>query len=233
MLIIVIYHYEARNFNLYVVASDRVGEPDLLPQLLTHSIGKLGVPVFVFISGWYGLKYRKERFWEMVGMCIFYALISCIGCQLLYGQVRFLELPFSINLWWFMAAYLSIYLLSPGINHFIDTCDKWQVLLAVLTITYISFGDYFVIRVSEEKNGEISFIYHDNPQNEIIIAPNFKEFVSICKSEKIGHIRSIEERKKCLIEAGKGDKITQIKIDNWQKEIDKYAGMHQEEVIID
>lgn len=59
-------------------------------------------------------------------------------------QVRFLELPFSINLWWFMAAYLSIYLLSPGINHFIDTCDKWQVLLAVLTITYISFGDYFV-----------------------------------------------------------------------------------------
>ena len=53
------------------------------------------------------------------------------------------------------------------------------------------------------------------------------------KSEKIGHIRSIEERKKCLIEAGKGDKITQIKIDNWQKEIDKYAGMHQEEVIID
>lgn len=80
MLIIVIYHYEARNFNLYVVASDRVGEPDLLPQLLTHSIGKLGVPVFVFISGWYGLKYRKERFWEMVGMCIFYALISCIGC---------------------------------------------------------------------------------------------------------------------------------------------------------
>lgn len=144
MLIIVIYHYEARNFNLYVVASDRVGEPDLLPQLLTHSIGKLGVPVFVFISGWYGLKYRKERFWEMVGMCIFYALISCIGCQLLYGQVRFLELPFSINLWWFMAAYLSVYLLSPGINHFIDTCDKWQVLLAVLTITYISFGDYFV-----------------------------------------------------------------------------------------
>ena len=60
MLIIVIYHYEARNFNLYVVASDRVGEPDLLPQLLTHSIGKLGVPVFVFISGWYGLKYQRK-----------------------------------------------------------------------------------------------------------------------------------------------------------------------------
>lgn len=101
-----------------------------------------------------------------------------------------------------------------------------------LPIATNSFGDYFVIRVSEEKNGEISFIYHDNPQVEIKIASNFKEFVSLCKSEKIGHIRSIEERKKSLIDAGKGHKITEAKIKNWQKEIDKYAGMQQEEVII-
>lgn len=61
MLIIVIYHYEARNFNLYVVASDRVGEPDLLPQLLTHSIGKLGVPVFCihFRMVWIKVSQRK------------------------------------------------------------------------------------------------------------------------------------------------------------------------------
>lgn len=101
-----------------------------------------------------------------------------------------------------------------------------------LPIATNSFGDYFIINVSEEENGKISFVYHDNPQKEIAIASDFKEFVSLCKSEKIGHIRSIEERKKCLIDAGKGDKITKIKIDNWQKEIDKYAGMNQEEVIL-
>lgn len=144
MLVIVIYHYEARDFNLYVVSSNRVGEADLLPQLLTHSIGKLGVPIFVFISGWYGLKYRRERLWEMVAMCIFYALISCIGCYLLYKQFRPLELIFSINLWWFIAAYLCLYVVSPGINYFIDTCNKWQVLSAILIITYITYGDYFV-----------------------------------------------------------------------------------------
>lgn len=101
-----------------------------------------------------------------------------------------------------------------------------------LPIATNSFGDYFLISVSKEDNGAISFIYHDNPQREIMIASDFKEFVSKCKSEKIGHIRSIEERKKSLIDAGKGDKITQIKIDSWQKEIDKYAGMNQEEVIL-
>jgi len=93
-----------------------------------------------------------------------------------------------------------------------------------LPIATNSFGDYFVIKVSEEKNGKISFIYHNNPQTDILAVSDFKEFVSLCKSEKIGHIRSIGERKKCLIDAGKGDEITQIKID-------KYAGMHQEEAI--
>ena len=106
------------------------------------------------------------------------------------------------------------------------------ILEGRLPIATNSFGDYFLIRVSEEKNGEISFVFHDNTQSEHIIASNFREFLILCKSKEIGHIRSIEERKQCLIDAGKGNKITQLKIDNWQKEIDKYTGLYQEEVII-
>ena len=111
--------------------------------------------------------------------------------------------------------------------------DLGEVLISKckLPVATNSFGDYFVLNVSEKAKGAISFVYHDNIQKEITVSSDFKEFVSLCKSEKIGHIRSIEERKKCLIEAGKGDKITQVKIYNWQKEIDKYAGINQEEVI--
>lgn len=101
-----------------------------------------------------------------------------------------------------------------------------------LVIATNAFGDYFTINISEERKGEISFVYHDMPEKEKVIASNFGEFLLMCKSEKIGHIRTIEERKQSLIDAGKGDKITQVKIDSWQKEIDKYAGIHQEEVII-
>jgi len=106
------------------------------------------------------------------------------------------------------------------------------ILEGRLPIATNSFGDYFLIRVSEEKNGEISFIFHDSVQSECIIASDFRGFLKLCKSEKMGYIRSIEERKQSFIDAGKGDKITQIKIDSWQKEIDKYAGMCQEEVIL-
>ena len=54
----------------------------------------------------------------------------------------------------------------------------------------------------------------------------------MCKSEKIGHIRTIEERKKAVIVAGNWSKITGKTIEGWQKEIDKYANINQEEVLI-
>lgn len=103
----------------------------------------------------------------------------------------------------------------------------------LLPIATNSFGDYIVMNVSEKKCGEIFFVYHDKPQKEIIVSSDFNNFILLCKSEKIGQIRTIDERKQCLIEAGKGDKITEKKIECWQREIDKYANINQEEVKLD
>lgn len=64
------------------------------------------------------------------------------------------------------------------------------------------------------------------------IADSIIEFFSMCKSEKIGHVRTIEERKKAVIAAGNWSKITEKTIEGWQKEIDKYANINQEEVLI-
>lgn len=144
MLLIVIYHFQAREFNLYVVGSDRVCEPDILPKVLMHSIGKLGVPIFVFISGWFGLKYRRNRFLEMIAMCAFYGLISVVGCALVYDEISIKAPFFFVNMWWFMCAYLCLYVLSPGINVLFDNYDKKYTLLATSFITYVSFGDLFV-----------------------------------------------------------------------------------------
>ncbi len=91
------------------------------------------------------------------------------------------------------------------------------------------YGDFYVLDCSSEKTG-VYVIRHDNQDNTIKIADSFREFVRECKSEKIGHIRTIEERKADMIAAGLGDKISDISIRNWQKEIDRYAGYHQEEI---
>lgn len=122
--------------------------------------------------------------------------------------------------------YLNLsYILEDGLGE--DLIKKF-----LLPIATNVFGDYIVMNVSDINNGEISFVYHDNPHEILFISSNFKDFISMCKSEKIGHIRSIEERKQCLIDSGKEDKITVKKIECWQKEIDKYIHIKQEKVIL-
>lgn len=144
MLLIVIYHYHARDFNLYVVASDRVCEYDMLPKLILHSLGKLGVPIFVFISGWYGLKFKKKRFLEMLSMCAFYAVLCVVGCFLFYEENKIKQVFFFVNLWWFMTAYLCLYILSPGINYLFNTLGKHQTFILSTVLTYIAFGGVFL-----------------------------------------------------------------------------------------
>ncbi len=108
-------------------------------------------------------------------------------------------------------------------------CEIAQTLLEkkYLPIAENSFGDCFCINLEDEK---IYFSYHDREQI-ILIAESFAEFFSKIKSKKIGHIRTIEERKQLLLEK-RGRKPTEVQLKGWQEEIDIYSKIHQEEVIL-
>ena len=58
--------------------------------------------------------------------------------------------------------------------------------------------------------------------------------IGFCKSEEINNnsTRSIKEREDALIAKGRGSIITDDLKKMWQAEIDKYAGIYQEEVVI-
>ncbi len=94
------------------------------------------------------------------------------------------------------------------------------------------WGNFYAIDITEQNKGLIYFCDHEKGFKKEIIANSIKEFFSMCKSEKIGHIRTIDERKKAVIKAGNWDKVTEKTIEGWQKEIDKYKNIKQEEVII-
>lgn len=103
----------------------------------------------------------------------------------------------------------------------------------IIPIATNVFGDYVMIGIGNENNGKIFFCYHDRSNKPIELAKNFKDFLKQCKSKKIGHVKTIEERKELLIKNGHAENITDDWIEAWQAEIDKYANMHQEEVSLD
>ncbi|MBO6218649.1 MAG: SMI1/KNR4 family protein [Treponema sp.] len=88
-------------------------------------------------------------------------------------------------------------------------------------------GDTFCI---DSTDGSIWLIYHDESRNKKI-ADDFESFIQGCKSKKLGHIRTIEERRQLLLEK-RGKEPTEAQLKGWQEEIDIYSKMKQEEVII-
>lgn len=117
----------------------------------------------------------------------------------------------------------------------IDTIEMEEWLEKnVFPVGCDSFGNYIVIGVGNENFGKIYFCNHEK-ENEIEnITTDFNGFISICKSEKISDAsrRSIREREEALIAKGRGHIITDELRRMWQEEIDKFANMIQEEVII-
>lgn len=93
-----------------------------------------------------------------------------------------------------------------------------------------SFGDYLLIGLCGDNTGKIYFCYHDMSTNNIELSSSLSAFFSCCRSQKIGHIRTIEERIADMKRLGKGNKITEEKLKCWQKEIDEYSQIKQEKV---
>lgn len=115
--------------------------------------------------------------------------------------------------------------------------EKIHVLQDFLNDNYLpiavnSFGDYIVIDINVDNKEGVYFYYHDRPKKYIEISENFAEFIKKCKSDKIGKISSIEDRKERLIKNGKEANITPGLIELWQKEIDYYSNVHQEQLIL-
>jgi len=65
-------------------------------------------------------------------------MFGCIILLFLGG--KFAKMVFFLNNWWFAAAYLSLYLLSPGINYLVETSSKLYVILLLLFFVYIDNG---------------------------------------------------------------------------------------------
>ena len=115
-----------------------------------------------------------------------------------------------------------------GNNKIIDEFLEDGMLPIATTI----WGDYVTICIEEKEVGKIYFLYHDREKHYVLLCESLSDFIRKCKSKKIGHIRTIAERKQCMIENGYGDMITEESLKGWQAEIDEYANIHQEKVIL-
>lgn len=108
-------------------------------QLLFESFSIVCVNVFVLISGWFGLRPKLKGFCNFIFQCLFFSIGIYILICLFFDNFSikgFAECFFLTGAYWFIKAYIGLYLLSPLVNRFIETVDG-KTLLRFIIFFYL------------------------------------------------------------------------------------------------
>lgn len=135
MFMILVYH------TVYYVFYDYRGESPIFASLMT--LLHIGVPLFVLISGYFGIKQTIKGVLKLYLILLFYNLLM-YGIRLVLGDVLFsykeflkLWFPFSIGRrWWFFKVYMMLYFFSPIINFIRDKTGGGKLLIISGLITF-------------------------------------------------------------------------------------------------
>lgn len=147
MIMIVCHHFLMRGRGLhllYTSGSTHINN-DALHGLFIDSFLIMTVNCFVFISGYYGIKFRVKTILSLFIQAITYSIVIDIAGDLIIdGSVSsdsiwngLLSIP--NGQWWFITTYFFLYLLSPFLNLPKRYFTKFQFLYLLGVLTLINF----------------------------------------------------------------------------------------------
>lgn len=121
------------------------------------------VIIFVLISGYFGIRFSWKRLLSLVLQIIFYsvllfALVSLIKGR--WGDWYYAFLPFSNHYYWFVTAYLQLYLVSFFLNKLYDQCScrEFFILLGVMAFFVFYLGFLRKNEICEDGKNLVDFI---------------------------------------------------------------------------
>ena len=134
MLCIIVYH-----LLMYVVLPAHPGES--IYQALQIPL-HIGVPLFVLISGYFGIRFSLRGLMRLFSKSYIYIvpltlIPSIIGGSSIKDVLKHL-FPFGFYALWYLNVYLYLFLLSPIINRYIEGITKKQRVYLLLVLMFIS-----------------------------------------------------------------------------------------------
>ena len=142
MVMIIAHHFSVHG-GFYFQNASLTGNM-LFLQLLSIG-GKIGVNLFVMITGYFTIlaeKQRQEKILKLWLQIVFYSLViyllSCAGGLMDFTAVGLAKscLPVLTKQWWFSSAWFVLYLLAPWLNRLLKNLPqkRYRNLLIILGI---------------------------------------------------------------------------------------------------
>lgn len=134
-------------FWMHGASSYRNNELSAWLCIVIETIGNIGVPVFVLISGYFGIRLKPKKMIQLDLMLIFYCWIGLAlrflwGEAQSYGGEQILSYVFPVigrNSWYF-TCYFALAFLSPFLNEFVERLSRENFRKLLLTMLIIFSG---------------------------------------------------------------------------------------------
>jgi len=103
----------------------------------------IGVPLFVLISGYFGIRPSVRGFTKLLSCVIVYTVPVAAAKWLIFGGVNPNPLvncvfPVSGTQWWYVRTYVCLYLISPVLNLYLKDISARNRLVLLAVLFYIS-----------------------------------------------------------------------------------------------
>ena len=119
-------------------------------RFLIESLSIVCVNAFILLSGWFGIKFSFKRLFSFIFQVLFFSFILVLlPSRQGHGMKLFVDI-FTLNQYWFVRAYIILFILSPLLNLFAEQAPKTvfrNVLIAFFVMqticAYISNSAWF------------------------------------------------------------------------------------------
>ena len=124
-----------------------------IARIVVQSISRIGVVLFVLISGFYGIRPKLKSLVNLFTLLLFFY----VGCYLLHCYIGDVSVSWKVLLKncmafsrenWFINCYLFLVLLSPILNAFVETVDR-RYLTIYLCVFIVCAFYWGLLRPSE------------------------------------------------------------------------------------
>ena len=139
MLLVLFLHANYPSLGSVTVSDIQSAPLPSFGRALAEQLCIIAVNVFVFISGWFGIKPSVKGFCSLMFQVLFYhTLISGIAfCCGLSVSLSTLLMPVRFGIpYWFVVSYLVMYIMTPVLNTFIEKASS-KSLFAVVLLFYM------------------------------------------------------------------------------------------------
>lgn len=143
MFLVMVYHVNYWGMAQKFAPLESYSELQVFGYTLMKCVSMVCVNLFVLISGWYGIKPNIKKLLGLFFQIWFFSIPLYLAFVYFYDDIHFSLAKFVHYLffsdYWFVIAYLMLYLMSPILNAFVESANKRQLQITILSYYIFQF----------------------------------------------------------------------------------------------